>query len=143
MADSPANPNEPLQIYRSAPPDWLPKIHLHADLGQFHPVALWLSHLFTRLPSWTGFQVTMAFNPHDPAKKKTSSPSRTSRMGWLFLRPRSVTHLLGYCVDNVRLKGVKCYTGRDVECEGYDRQRVPRGCRGGAREYVFSDLQSP
>jgi len=40
MADNPVNLNEPLQIYRSAPPDWLPKIHLNADLGQFRPVVL-------------------------------------------------------------------------------------------------------
>ena len=45
MADNPANNNEPLQIYRSTPPDWLPKIHSHADLGQFHPAA------FRLLPS--------------------------------------------------------------------------------------------
>jgi len=33
MADNPANNNEPLQTYHSAPPSWLPKIHSHADLG--------------------------------------------------------------------------------------------------------------
>jgi len=40
MADNPANNNEPLQIYSSAPPSWLPKIHSHADLGQFDSVGL-------------------------------------------------------------------------------------------------------
>ena len=51
--------------------------------------------------------------------------------------------LLGCCVDNVRLKGVECYTGRGMECEGHDSHRVQRGCHNGTREYVFSDLQSP
>lgn len=55
MADNPANNNEPLQIYHSAPPDWLPKIHSHADLGQFHLAAL-QPHLSTGSPGYHGFQ---------------------------------------------------------------------------------------
>jgi hypothetical protein len=49
MADNPADNNEPLTIYRSAPPDWLPKIHSDADLGQLHSAVLQPHHLITRL----------------------------------------------------------------------------------------------
>ena len=52
-------------------------------------------------------------------------------------------HLLGCCVDNVKLKDVERYTGGNMECEGYDCSRVQRGCHNGTREYVFSYLQSP
>jgi hypothetical protein len=50
MADNPANTSELFQIYRSAPPDWLPKIHSQGDLGQFYPDVLQPHRPFNRLP---------------------------------------------------------------------------------------------
>jgi len=81
MADNPADNNEPLKIHRSAPPDWLPKIHSHADLGQFRATVLEFRRLFTRLSLQMGLQVTICFSRHVRAKKKTIFPSRMSRMG--------------------------------------------------------------
>ena len=128
MADNPASNSEPLQIYRSAPPEWLPKIHSHADLGQSYPITL---RHFPSIHETPALQVSMAFNRHDPAKKKIFFPSRTSRMESLSLRPRWVNPLLGSHADNVGLRGVGCQTGRDMECERYDYRRIQRWLRDG------------
>ena len=68
MADNPANNNEVLQIYRSVPPDWLPKVHSRADLGQFHPAALQPHHLFNRLHLRIGFPGYHGFQPPRPGQ---------------------------------------------------------------------------
>jgi mediator of RNA polymerase II transcription subunit 12 len=70
MADNPANNNEPLQIYRSAPPDWLPKLHSQADLGQFHPAALQLSHSIHETAAVNGIVGFHGFQPPRPGQEE-------------------------------------------------------------------------
>ena len=70
MADSTANNSEPLQIYHSAPPDWLPKIHSHADLGQFRLTALQLFPSIHETATVNGIAGFHGFQPPRPGQEE-------------------------------------------------------------------------
>ena len=92
MADNPANNNELLQVHRSAPPDWLPKIHSHADLGQFYPAALQPHRPFNRPNLLIGFAGYHGFQPPRPGQAEDELSQSNVKSG-LTLGSASVCEL--------------------------------------------------
>ena len=121
MADNPANNNEALQIYRSAPPDWLPKIHSHADLGQFHLTAPLLFPSIHRTVVVNGVVGFHGFQPPRPGQEEDILSQSNVKNG---IAIPSASVGVPFARIAVGLKDVERYTGRDVECKGYDRQRI-------------------
>jgi hypothetical protein len=84
----------------------------------------------------------MDSNRHVLVKKKTTFLSRTSRMDYRSLPPRSVNSLLAHYPGSVELNGISCCTGRDMECEGHGRYCIQSWSRDGTRECVLAHLRS-